>query len=99
MSLADVTTDIKGRVGDDSGLEATLKFAMGDEGVVFIDGTKTPNEVSNEDAEADCTIELTMEDMLAIIGGDMDPMTAFMMGKLKVEGNMGVAMKLQTVLS
>jgi putative sterol carrier protein len=32
-----------------------------------------------------------------MLGGDLDPTTAFMMGKLKVEGDMSIAMKLSSV--
>ena len=98
MSLADMTAEIAKRVGDDSGLDATLKFVLGDEGAILVDATKSPNEVSNDDTDADCTINVSLEDFQGILAGDLDPMTAFMMGKLKVEGNMGIAMKLQSVL-
>ena len=37
-------------------------------------------------------------DFAAMIGGQLDGMTAFMTGKLKIEGDMGVAMKLQSIL-
>jgi putative sterol carrier protein len=33
-----------------------------------------------------------------MINGKLDGMTAFMTGKLKIEGDMGVAMKLQSIL-
>jgi putative sterol carrier protein len=98
MSLETVTETIKGRVGDDAGLGATLKFDMGDVGVVFIDGKSTPNTVSNEDTAADCTIGLSLDDLEAMMAGDLAPTTAFMAGKLKVEGDMGVAMKLQSIM-
>ena len=38
-----------------------------------------------------------MDDFKTILAGDLDPTTAFMMGKLKVEGDMGIAMKLSSV--
>jgi putative sterol carrier protein len=98
MDLPEITNKIKGRVGEDSGLDATVKFDMGDEGVVFVDATKTPNEVNNENVDADCTIILSVENMNAIMSNELDPVTAFMMGKLKVEGSMGIAMKIQSVL-
>jgi putative sterol carrier protein len=98
MSLASVTETIKGRVGDDAGLGATLKFDMGDVGVIFIDGKSSPNTVSNDDKDADCTIGLSLDDLESMMAGDLAPTTAFMAGKLKVEGDMGVAMKLQTIM-
>jgi putative sterol carrier protein len=98
MSLESVTETIKGRVGDDAGLGATLKFDMGDVGVIFIDGTSRPNTVSNDNKDADCTIGLSLADLESMMAGDLAPTTAFMAGKLKVDGDMGVAMKLQTIM-
>lgn len=98
MSLETATETIKERVGDDAGLGATLKFDMGDAGVIFIDGRATPNTVSNENIDADCTVGVSMEDLEAMLAQDLAPTTAFMSGKLKVDGDMGVAMKLQTLM-
>ena len=47
MSLESATQAIRAKVGDDSGLNATLKFDMGADGVIVIDGSSTPNTVSN----------------------------------------------------
>lgn len=98
MSLANVTDAIKAKIGDDSGLGTTLKFDFGDDGVIFVDATQSPNAVSNDNSDAECTVKVTMDDFNGIMAGDLDAMTAFMMGKLKVEGNMGVAMKLSSLL-
>ncbi|WP_281017013.1 MULTISPECIES: SCP2 sterol-binding domain-containing protein [unclassified Minwuia] len=97
-TLEEITEGMRDRVGDDSGLDATLKFDFGDDGVIFLDGASTPNTVTNEDKDADCTMKISKENFLAMVNGDLDGTTAFMMGKLKIEGNMGVAMKLQSVL-
>ncbi len=99
MSLEQVTEGLRERVGDDSGLTATLKFDFGDDGIVFIDGVSEPNTVSNEDQEADCTLSISMEDFMIMVAGELDGTTAFMMGKLKVSGDMAIAMKLQGLLS
>ena len=37
------------------------------------------------------------DDLNKLMNGDLNPMTAFMFGKLKVSGDMGVAMKLQSL--
>ncbi len=77
-------------------LGKTLKFDFGDQ-KIYIDGLGESNVVSSDDKEADCTINVAMEDLQAMIGGTLNPMTAFMGGKIKVKGDMGVAMKLQSL--
>ena len=98
MSLESITEGMRARVGEDAGLGATVKFVFEDGSVIFVDGASAPNTVSNEDRDADCTITITLEDFQSIRSGELDATTAFMMGKLKVDGDMGVAMKLQDVL-
>lgn len=97
MDLQQVTERLKGRVGEDCGLGARVKFDFGDGGVILIDASKMPNEVSNQDQEADCTLSIALEDFIAIGEGELDAMTAFMLGKLKVAGDMGLAMRLQKI--
>ena len=98
MSLQEITEGMRQRVGEDSGLGARLKFDFGDDGIVFLDATQVPNVISNDDAEADCTLKISMNDFIAMTKGELDGTTAFMMGKLKIEGDMGIAMRLQSVL-
>jgi putative sterol carrier protein len=97
MSLDEITEQLRTRVGDDSGLGAKVKFDLGGDGVIFVDAASSPNTVSNDDGDADCTIAISLEDFETLLAGDLDPTTAFMMGKLKVEGDMGIAMKLSSV--
>lgn len=97
MDIQAITAQMRDRVGDSSGLNATLKFAFED-GFIYIDGKSTPNTVTNEDKPADCTIKVKFADFIQISEGKMDPTTAFMMGKLKVEGNTAVAMKLGPIM-
>jgi len=97
-TLEEITNGLRDRVGADSGLDAMLKFDFGDDGVIFLDGVSSPITVSNEDKDADCTMKISKENFMAMVNGDLDGTTAFMMGKLKIEGNMGVAMKLQSLL-
>ena len=100
MSLESATQAIRSKVGDDCGLEATLKFDLGADGVILIDGKSTPNTVSNasSETETDCTVGITLDDLQAMLDGDLAPATGFMAGKLKVTGDMGVAMRLQRVI-
>jgi len=98
MNLEACTEAIRTKVGTDSGLDATLKFDCGEDGVICIDAKSTPNTVSNDNADAQCTVAITLENLTALLAGDLEPATGFMMGKLKVTGDMGVAMRLQRVI-
>ena len=98
MNLQDCTETLRAKVGDASGLNATLKFDCGDDGVVYLDGASVPNTVSNENKDAACTIGITLENLAALLTGELEPATGFMMGKFKVSGDMSVAMKLQRVV-
>ena len=99
MEIAEVTKRITEAVGADSGLGKTLKFDFGPVGKIFIDGVSTPNTVSNDDKPADCTLQLAWDDFLNMAAGKLDPTMAFMQGKLKVLGDMSIAMKLQPILA
>lgn len=97
MSLSEVTESIRAKLGEDSDLDATIKLDLGETGIVYIDAKQTPNTVSNEDKDADCTLQVSLEDLQAMSSGDLSPTAAFMEGKLVVSGDMGVAMKLQSL--
>jgi len=98
MNLEECTQAIRTKVGADSGLNATLKFDCGADGMVYIDGRSAPNSVSNDNAESDCTVGITLDNLTALLTGELEPATGFMMGKLKVAGDMSVAMRLQRVI-
>lgn len=88
-----------GAIGANSGLGGTLKFDFGDPGSVYIDGKSSPNSVSDgAGKDADCTISLTLETFEKMVKGELDGTSAFMQGKLRVAGDMGLAMKLGPIL-
>ena len=62
MSLESTTALLRSRLGTDSGLGATVKFDFGAEGVIYLDGAADPNSVSNDDADAECTVQISLED-------------------------------------
>jgi len=74
-----------------------VKFDFGAAGKIFLDGVG--GAVSKDDAAADTTLQLALEDFIAMAEGKLDPTMAFMQGKLKVVGDMGVAMQLQSVMA
>lgn len=98
MDMPAITESLRHKVGDACGLNATLKFDCGDDGVVVIDGRAMPNTVDNADRATDCTIAITRDHLAAMLAGELEPVTGFMTGKLKVAGDMSVALKLQRVV-
>lgn len=98
MSLDDITNGMRARVGDDCGIAKVIKFDFGADGVVRIDGVSKPNVVDNANSDADCTIQVSLADFEDIRTGKQNPQMAFMMGKLKIQGDMGVAMQLGKIL-
>jgi putative sterol carrier protein len=74
-----------------------VKLDFGDEGVVMLDGIG--NAVTETDGDADTSIKVAWSDWQDMAEGRLDGMTAFMQGKLKVEGDMSNAMQLQGVLA
>ena len=74
-----------------------VKLDFGDDGAILLDGANSL--VSENDGPADTTIKVSWDDWQAMAAGQLDGMTAFMTGKLKVEGDMSNAMQLQGVLS
>ncbi|HEX7801090.1 MAG TPA: SCP2 sterol-binding domain-containing protein [Asticcacaulis sp.] len=96
--LATITQKIAAAVGENSGLGKTVKVDFGDAGKILINATDVPNVVSNEDGPADTTIQISIEDLMALNAGALDPMMAFMTGKMKIQGDLSVAQKLAQVV-
>ena len=76
---------------------AKIKFKL-DEEAILIDGTGDSNIVSGDDLEADCVISTSMENFIKLKNGELNPMMAVMTGKIKIKGDMGLAMKLQSLI-
>ncbi|MCI5056989.1 MAG: SCP2 sterol-binding domain-containing protein [Flavobacteriales bacterium] len=76
----------------------TVKFDFGDS-QIFLDGTGSTNQISQENKDASCSFVMSSEDLSAMLAGELNPMMAVMEGKVKIEGDMGVAMKLQGLFS
>lgn len=75
--------------------EGSLKFDCGEDGVVVVaDGSAT-----SSDQDTDCTIKISTDNLIKLLTGKFNPMTGVMTGKLKVSGDMSVAMKLGKLLA
>ena len=75
----------------------TIKFEF-PEGSITIDGTGEKTVVHQNGGEADCTIITKLEHIEKLRKGELNPMMAMMSGKLKIKGDMGLALKLQELM-
>ncbi len=97
MTLQELTTRVCTAVGEESGLKAKVKFNFGADGFIFIDGVAKPNQVSNENAESDITITVSMENFRKIIDKELRPQVALMTGRMRLKGDMRIALRLDKV--
>ncbi len=97
MTLEELTQKANAAVSAGGDFTKKVKFDFGDVGKLLIDGAG--GKADNSDDDADATIKVDWDDFQKISGGEMDPTMAFMQGKLKVEGDMSVAMQLQSLMA
>ena len=74
--------------------EGSLKFDCGEDGVLVLDNGK----VSVDDQETDCDLTLKLPNLEKLLKGQLNPTTAVMLGKIKLSGNAGVAIRLSALL-
>jgi putative sterol carrier protein len=77
------------------GFDGVAKFVIRGEGAIMLDA----DGVRAGDEEAEVTLTADADVFRAILEGDMNATAAFMQGKLSVDGNMGLAMKVGSVLA
>ncbi len=80
---------------DGEGFDGTAKFVIEDEGAIMLDG----DGARAGDEEADVTMTADTDTFRSILDGDLNPTAAFMSGRLAIDGDMGAAMRLGSVLS
>lgn len=102
MTPEEITQAIAQKAGEDAGLNAKVLFLLDGEHQILLDSTSVPNTTellaAGTEAEAKCTIKAKSSTISKILGGDTNAMMAFMMGKIKVDGDIGVAMAIAKIL-
>ena len=98
MTIDDIVGDFRARAGEFTGLKARVMFDLGDDGSLVVDATEAPPEITVEPGEADCTIRLSLANLEKLMAGNLSPTLAYAMGKLRIEGSMGLAMKVAALL-
>lgn len=97
MNLLEATEKVSALASSNaSSIGAKIKFKFA-EGVIFIDDSQSAPVVNNDDAPADCVIRVSLDNFEQLVSGKMNAMGAFMMGKIKIDGDMSLAMKLSNL--
>jgi putative sterol carrier protein len=97
MTFQELNDGVTKAAQDAPNMGKSIKLQL-DEGNIYIDMTGDEAKVSNEDKEADTVIITTVDVIDQLRSGKLNPMMAMMGGKVKVKGDMGLAMKLQDLL-
>lgn len=84
-----IRTGLAGRSFDGS-----LKFDCGADGVIIL----AAGDVSTVDRDTDCALHLSTENLQKLLAGKLNPMTAVMLGKIRITGDMPTALKLARLL-
>lgn len=93
MNMEEIAAKLKAGL-EKNPLTDSIKFDCGDAGKIsIVDG-----KVELADLTTDCTIGISTDNLDRLLCGKLNPMTAFAMGKIKVSGDMSVAMKLGQML-
>lgn len=80
-------------------LGARVQFDFGDDGKLFLDGRgPAPVVTLGDGGEAETGLKCSLATFQDILSGALDPTMAYMMGKLKIQGSMGYALKLSNML-
>jgi len=100
MALEELVSALQSKADKLKELNHTVMFDLGDDGRVLVDATGGDVKiVPNPDSDdADSTLAMSPENLVKLMEGDLNPMVAFTMGRLKIFGSKGVALKLASLL-
>lgn len=99
MTIDTVETKIRARLMELTAMRCKVRFNMDDAGTLLLDATQVPPTLTRGgEGDADCTISMSVDNMLKLLDGQLSPTIAYTMGKLKVQGSMGLALKLSSLL-
>ncbi|MEE9373439.1 MAG: acyl-CoA dehydrogenase family protein [Saprospiraceae bacterium] len=97
-SFKDLLSEVSQKAMASKAIKNTIKFDFGDN-QIFIDGAGSKNIVSDQNKNAHCIVKISLNDFCKLLTGDLDHMNAMMSGKMVIEGDMGVAIKLESLFS
>jgi len=97
MTLEEATQKVQKLAGNNAGKFGNKVNFQFDEGLIHLDDSVAPSIISNDANDAPCTLKMSLDNFEKLMNGDLNPMMAFMGGKMKIDGDKGVAMKLASL--
>jgi len=98
LSLNEILPTLQSKAKTAKPLGSTLKFNFGEQ-QLYIDGQGENNQITLDDKEAACLVNVSLDDFNKLMRGELNPMNAVMSGQLDIKGDMNVAMKLQSLFN
>ena len=95
--LDQLTDRVRDIVADKQALGFNVMFDLGETGVIHVTGDSMPMQISNDKQTADAVFFVAPEDLGSMMSGELQPMVAYMSGKLRVEGDLSRAMKVASL--
>ena len=89
---------LRERLAEDA-LEGVARFEIEETGVIRVAGSKVSTGPDAAAGEADVTISASLETFREMFEGGLSPATAFMTGKVRVEGDIGTALRLGQIIA
>ena len=100
MELSTLVEQLKHRATEFTELKHKVLFDIKDVGKILVDttGNQILVEPNPKDPDPETTFKLSVETFKKMMNGDLNPMIAFTLGKIKIEGSRGIALKLSSLL-
>jgi putative sterol carrier protein len=96
-ALEEAATALREKFAD-ADFAGSVKFDIEDEGVILVAGGEVGIEDNPDDSDADVTISAALDTFRDIFDGALSPTAAYMTGRMRIDGDMGLAMKLSQIL-
>lgn len=98
MSLEPIISQFQNKMKTHPDFRGSVKFDLGADGMLLVDASKRPGVITQGDGEANLILTLSKDLLNGLLAGTKDPNVAYLTGKLKIKGPMGLAMKLNAFL-
>lgn len=100
MSLREIDEGLRNILPKLKNISGLIRFDLGEDGLWLVDARQPSASLRQDDGDldADCTILISAANLEKMLDGKLDPMLGYTMGKIKVKGSMGLAMKLVSAI-